>query len=167
MKTYFPFLVSVFTISIFILSCTKDKLEYHCEFVQIDETMDGLIDKTEAQIMIDCFANRLTSKSAIESNLIGEWVLVGHGEGWIHTASQPCGYVTISKDELIFDYESGYYDSVTVHTWEVVELQNGYFALEVSPTIGSRFYMDNFCTKYMFHNSTPVDGNMYIYEKVG
>ena len=169
--------LALFSLVFILFSCKKDEktdisdpfppsVSTDCSFVQNDEDMDGLIDEAERAIMEDCFTNRFTSKSEIEANLIGEWQLVGHGEGWIPTVSQPCGYIIISEDELIFDFETGYYDSTTVHTWELVAQQNNFFGLEVTPIIGAQFYMNIFCENYMYSDATPSDGNMYLYQKV-
>jgi len=170
-KQFSLFFVFAATMLLLTFACKKGEQSdtpksNNCVFVQNDALMQGLIDNDERQIMDECLANRLTSKSEIEANLIGEWELVGHGEGWVPTVSQPCGYVTISADELIFDFDSGHYDSVTLHTWELVEQQNQFFALEASPVIGARFYMNIFCDEYMYSDATPVDGNMYLYQKV-
>jgi hypothetical protein len=153
-----------------LVSCDdKPNGNHDCEFVQDDSTKDGLIDDTERIIMDDCIKNALTSKSKIENNLIGEWKLVGHGEGWLANKSQPCGYITISSTTLISEFKNKYTDTITTHQWEVIEsMVNGktYFKLKANPELGEGLHFNQFCRNYIFGDDTPSDGNMYLYEKV-
>jgi len=111
-----------------------------CVFVENDN-MDGIIDDTERGIMDYCRENSFTSKSEIESNLIGEWKLIGHGEGWISTLSQPCAYITILEGTLAFEFEQKYMDvyevdTITFHSWEIEEVNwagGQYFSLNTTP----------------------------------
>ncbi len=143
-----------------------------CVFEE-NNNMDGIIDSTEWAIMNDCTENAFTSKNEIENNLIGEWKLIGHGEGWVHTISQPCAYVTVLDDALILEYESGYsnvyyVDTVTLHSWQIEEVNwsgGQYFNLTTTP-YAPGLYINQFCTNYMYGDATPSDGNMYLYEKV-
>lgn len=145
-------------------------IKMDCSFEQIDERMEGRIDETERAIMEDCRTNSLTSKSDVENNLIGEWELIGHGEGWVPKISQPCGYVVITKDQLTLAFTNSYVDTVTRHLWEVEEVIDGYrdqlFKLKVTPSDGQSISMDYFCEEYMFADATPLDGNMYLFKKV-
>ncbi len=140
-----------------------------CFFVQNDDNMDGLIDDTERMIMNECMGNSLPSKSGIESNLIGEWELTGHGEGWLPTISQPCGYIIISEDELIFEFKNEYTDTISTHLWEIEEVNwsgGQYFRLNVIPEDVEGLFINQFCENYMYGDGTPSDGNMYLYRKV-
>ncbi len=140
---------------------------YYCDFEQDDDSMDGWIDDDEHAIMTDCYENRLKSKSEVESNLIGEWELIGHGEGWIPSISQPCGYITIKDEAFIFEFENANIDTLTRHTWEVKENPaSGVPYLELTPRSFSPLFVTFFCAEYMYGDATPVDGNMYLYQKV-
>ncbi|MBK9254980.1 MAG: hypothetical protein IPM42_05785 [Saprospiraceae bacterium] len=156
-----------------IISCNKDKETKGnfstCYFEQIDDNMDGLINDSERKIMNNCTENLLSSKSDIETNLIGKWKLIGHGEGWLPTISQPCGYITISSDELIFEFRNNYIDTITTNEWEIEEVNSGiskYFKLKIDSEYQEGLWITNFCEHYMFGDATPSDGNMYLYEKV-
>lgn len=142
---------------------------YACIFEQNDDDLDGVIDDNERKIMKECLENPLSSKSSIENNLIGEWELIGHGEGWIPTISQPCGYIRISEDELIYEFRNDRTDIVSVHQWNIQELNsNGSVSFKFNiipkPTVG--LSMSQFCDKYMYGDATPRDGNMYLYAKI-
>jgi hypothetical protein len=135
-----------------------------CVFEQIDDNEDGWIDSTEQAIMNECFENRFMTRQQIEDNLIGEWNLVGHGEGWLPKYSQPCANIIIKSDELIFDFEDGFIDTISTHQWSIKETNSGEFFLEAEPI---SFYLNfsTFCEEYIFLNHTPSDGNMYLYQK--
>jgi hypothetical protein len=159
----------IFCLLLFI-SCKKDEVttpRNNCEFIQNDADLDGRIDDVESRLLDNCEASKLTSKNDIEANLIGEWELVGHGEGWVATFSQPCSYITITDDELIFDYHDNFLDTITTHQWSVKELPNQNFTIELTPDqVSSAISLTVFCNEYMFSNATPLDGNMYLYQKV-
>lgn len=138
-----------------------------CFFEQIDDNVDGFIDETERATMNECSSNLLTSKSEIERNLIGEWKLVGHAEGWLPTISQPCAYLTFSKEELIFEFKNAETDTVTTHSWEIEAINStGDFRLNILPEYVEGLFVTQFCTNFMYGDATPSDGNMYLYEKV-
>ena len=166
-------LILVVALTLF-MSCDKedtfvDPGSHSCVFEQNDEDMDGLIDATERSIMDQCSENAFTSKSEIEDNLIGEWELIGHGEGWIPTKSQPCAYVTITADELTFEYESAGTDTTTMHSWEIEEVNGSggtFFRLNTFPEYVEGLLITQFCLTYMYGNAMPSDGNMYLYQKV-
>ena len=102
---------SVFSFLFLFLACQKDNEEsnvepevnigepctepYDCVFEQIDENMDGKIDEEEAAIMKICRDYPLSSIQEIENNLIGQWKLIGHGEGWVPQVSEPCALIDI------------------------------------------------------------------------
>ena len=158
-----------------LITCTKNESKENnntnsdCVFVQNDSDMDGLIDDTEKMLMNQCIENTFSSKSAIRSNMIGEWELIGHGEGWLPTYSQPCGYITISENELALKFSTQYTDTTTVHQWEIeqVSLSAGqYYRLKIIPQNVEGLFINHFCENYMFGDATPSDGNMYLYKKV-
>ena len=176
-------LIPFFTLS--ILSCNKDNdpnmmqekdeqtimQSYDCTFEQNDENMDGLIDDNERAIMNECRENAFTSKVEIENNLIGEWELIGHGEGWVPRISQPCGYLTISMDELVFEFTNAWIDTITTHSWTIKETESvndsKIFNLETTPKTTFILPINEFCPEYMFGNiTTIIDGNLYLYKKV-
>ena len=169
-------LLAIFIPSLIFLSCKKDKMEegntnntsnYDCEFFQNDSDMDGLIDDNERAIMEDCYDNRYFSKSEIEENIIGEWELIGHGEGWDPSMSQPCGYLTVTEEEIVLQYEDSNSDTTTIHTWEIVSAPSGIFTLIADPLPAlSPLKIYVFCEEYMYGDATPGDGNMYLFQKV-
>jgi len=122
-----------------------------CFFEQIDDNVDGFIDETERATMNECSSNLLTSKSEIERNLIGEWKLVGHAEGWLP----------------IFEFKNAETDTVTTHSWEIEAINStGDFRLNILPEYVEGLFVTQFCTNFMYGDATPSDGNMYLYEKV-
>jgi len=171
---YFNIIFIIILNIIFLVACKKEnsgKIDANkdCFFEQIDENMDGLIDETEKATMNECKQNSLTSKSKIQNNLIGEWELVGHGEGWLPAFSQPCGYLTISKEELIFEFKNADTDRVTTHDWEIEEINSNegqQFRLNIMPKYVEGLFITQFCSNFMYGNAMPSDGNMYLYEKM-
>ncbi len=169
------FILALLIISNLNLSCKSDddgeptpEEIIECVFVQNDADQDGLIDATERSIMDECSANALSTKSEIENNLIGEWLLIGHGEGWIPIYSQPCGYITITADELVYEIEDGQGKRTETYSWTIEERAgpNGtYNFLSLSDDYYNLF-INEFCTDYMYGDATPSDGNMYLFEKV-
>ncbi|MEM6316928.1 MAG: hypothetical protein AAF960_04620 [Bacteroidota bacterium] len=146
------------------------RADYDCTFVQNDRTMDGLIDDTEQAIMRSCTRNALTSKMAIEQNLIGEWELVGFGHGWVARTSKPCGYLTVTKSDLTLELKTNDTDTIITQAWKIEGTIWGdkkQFRLNL---LGDNYVheiaMTQFCDEYMFSNFTPSDGNMYLYQKV-
>ena len=168
MKFTFSFLVLIF---IQILGCDKDPqlidpiTDFECTFVENKGTTDGLLDDTERLIIKECRENKLSSKNAIESNLIGEWILIGFGDGWRSNVTQPCGYIKITQGELIFDFENEYIDTVSRHHWEI---ENSW--LKVNP-VNKHLSMNIFCNQFMHGSYSDfgvfsIDVDQYIYEKV-
>lgn len=157
-----------------LVSCNKDENDQNqiatdCVFEQIDENMDGLIDDSERLIMDECIANSLSSKSSIKANLIGEWRIIGHGEGWLPTISQPCGKITFSPEELTFEFRNEFIDTIRIFGWDIEEVNSGmfnYFKLIIDSDYQEGLWLTNFCENYIFGDATPSDGNMYLYEKM-
>lgn len=167
-------IITLFTLFTMLLSCSyesdnrSDKLT-DCVFEQHDENMDGLIDETERIIMDECMDNRLSSKSSIEFNLIGEWCLIGHGEGWVPSKSQPCAYIEISSEELTLQFQNEFTDTTITTSWEIEEINSdlfNYFKLNIESEFHNGLWITNFCEQFMFGDATPSDGTMYLYEKV-
>lgn len=157
-------------VSLLTISCKKDTdsplKKSNCPFVQNDEDMEGLIDDEERALLNQCKENKLTSKSDIETHLIGEWELIGYGAGSFSSVSQPCSYITITENELVFEFKNEYMDTLTTHTWEVTENGSGHFSLEFVPNNKVRVFINIFCSEYMYGNGTPIDSNMHLYQKV-
>jgi len=157
-----------------LFSCKTNEDEgisnsHDCIFKQDDNDMDGLIDDAERMIMNACMENLLLTKSSIENNLIGEWELIGHGEGWTPNKSQPCGYIIISQDELTFEFKNEHIDVVSTHQWDIEEINSNeelFFKFNILPEIPDGLFISRFCKDYMYGDATPRDGNMYLYKKV-
>ncbi len=152
-------------ILLFMSSCTKDNDDkrHECNFENDPEVTEGIIDNEEQEIMATCLENQLTTKEEIETNLIGTWKIVGYGAGWIPIP--PCGTLEITTNELTLEYVNQFIDTMTEHSWNVIESHDGQFYLETNPGFQS-LLLGNFCAQYMFYNLTPIDGDMYIYEKI-
>ncbi len=162
----------LFFVPFLLLSCDKDSPEigaYDCVFVQDDSTQDGFIDETERRIMDECLDNAFTDLNEIKDNLIGEWELIGHGEGWFPNVSEPCGYLWIMENELVIQYADAFVDSTYTVNWDIrqsphtIETRFEFVTTPVSPF---SIYINTFCEKYMYGDATPVDGNMYLLEKI-
>ncbi len=144
-------------------------IPYDCEFVQNDADRDGIIDEDERAKMEACAENAFTSKEEVESNLVGEWELVGHGEGWLPVISQPCGYILISETELTFQYQDATIDTIYQLEWIIEESDwqgRTSFALKIPSGNPVGLSAGKFCKQYMYADATPRDGNMYLYKKV-
>lgn len=143
---------------------SEDTTIVECVFEQIDDNMDGLIDDDERAIMEECMNNSLSSSFIIKPNMIGTWNLIGHGEGWIPTISQPCSSMVFTEEDLTFNFTNAWNDTTIVTTWDVLEGIAG-------PTLvweGNLpdVNISTVCSQYMFGNQTEFDGNMYLYEKI-
>lgn len=162
----------VLMISALFVCCTKNKLEVpaafaDCVFDENSVCLIDIIDENERMIMNECRENSFSTKTRIQNNLIGEWALVGFGVGIWPTGPQPCTYLTITSSELTLEYKDKEIDTITTHSWEIEEINNGTsesFVLRVdSQNIGG---ITVFCDDYMFHDSTDSDGEMRLYQKV-
>ncbi len=163
-KLTFLFL-SLLSFSLFI-SCNNDDLKStDCIFVQNDDKKDGLTDETEQSIMDKCRIDQLTDISEIKSNLLGEWNIIGHGEGWSASASQPCGKVIFTETKFTFDFHSKNEDKLYSGDWDITKNENGTSLLELTGDDAYPLRISIFCDEYMFFDHTSRDGDMYIYEK--
>ena len=134
-----------------------------------EEITDGEIDDNERMIMLECHENRFTTKSEVEENLIGEWEIIGHGAGWSINEPQPSGFLTITEDELFFEFKINTTEFIDTAQWEIVDtvhLGEDVFLLETTPELHKASSMVIFCENYMYRNDVPFDGHMYLYEKV-
>ena len=171
MKNTLFFITSILII-VLITACSDDhepRGNKDCIFEQNDDDMDGRIDETEFSIMRGCDEEAFTSISAIKSNLIGEWELIGHGEGWTFTPSQPCGYITFTEDEFEFEFNDGYTDTLLIQTWDIEQVDwsmGTYFRLKTNPDSFYALFITRFCSNYIYGDATESDGNMYLYQKV-
>lgn len=159
-------------LSVLVLLCACDDDDVRiiepisdCQFVEQANTTDGRWDESERNTVRDCQEDKLTSNEAIATNLIGEWELVGFGDSSFSNITQPCGYMVITNDELIFEFHSEYTDILSVHSWEI-ENQ----LLRVHPP-NKHLTMNVFCDQFMHGVFTDfgtfaVDVDQYIYEKV-
>ncbi len=157
-------------------SCEKDQIidnggiEYSCEFVQNDEDMDGAIDETENALIQQCIDDAYSSKEEIENNLIGEWKLIGHGQGWALNVSQPCAHIIVDENSLTFKFEDKFEELLITSEWEIVETTNSNnvsYQLELKNNVNhDAINMTSFSPELMFSNFLAIDGNMYLYEKI-
>lgn len=155
-------------------SCAKkpggDSIANDCLFIQDDNTDDGYISDTEREIMNECYAERLSNTLEIRNNLIGEWKIIGHGEGWFPRVSQPCGYLTIDESQIIFEFTSNSVDTLSIHFWSLEAIESSsqvvLHRIRTTPNLTPRMGLTTFCDQYMFGDATPFDGNMYLFEKV-
>lgn len=158
-----------------MISCEKISKEdikevFECVFTQVDDDLDGLIDLDEKQLMQDCDDNAYNSISDIEKNLIGHWILVGHGEYWSPAASQPCAYIIFEENELTYKLENNQIDTIitTPFTIEQSTSSSSFhdFSLKTEDIFYEGLNLGTFSPNFMYGNYTPIDGNMYIYKKV-
>ena len=153
------------------ISCGKnDRQETNissseCDFVEDTNSTDGLLDESEIEIIKNCRNSEITDDNQITENLIGEWKLVGFGDGWFSYTSQPCGFIKIGPEELTFEFHNEYLDTISVHQWEI---ENNW--LKVEPP-EKHLSINLFCDQYMKGNFSDfgvysIDVDQYIYEKV-
>ncbi len=131
---------------------------------------DGRIDENERTIMETCLMDSWTSKTQIESNLIGEWRLIGHGEGWNTAVEEPSSKVVIEENQLELQFNREDTEYKSSHTWTIEAFdwpnnQGQYFKLILDPLPQFHWSMQVFCEQYMYQDDTPLDGNMYLYRK--
>lgn len=150
--------------------CNNPKsFTYDCTFVQVDENMDGVFDEEEQKIVGDCTEAKFTSAKEAKENIIGDWVIVGHAEGWITSYSQPCGYLSFTEDELTYQFESNYTDTIVTMSYDINEFTSAnvnHLTLEVGDNYLEGLNINVFCSDYMIEHALALDGNMYIYKKV-
>jgi len=153
----------------FLVYCNKTdnkpEISKECIFEEIPENMDGLIDDTEKNLMNECLKQALTTKQEMKENLIGEWKLIGYAAGsCCATSTMPCGYITVTENELIYELKHTGIDTTTIHTWEIQEFNN------TNTLIISPYHHDlaftTICPEYLFGNGTIIDSNMFLYQKI-
>ncbi len=139
-----------------------------CEFVQDNSTMDGLIDESESNIMTSCFDNRITSEAELQSNTIGTWELIGHGEGLIPSISMPCASLIFTTDEVEYSFTNASVDTTLTMAWSVIQNSNAeeLYHLEFEHKDLPATSLSIYCEQYMYINAAFVDGNMYLFEKL-
>jgi len=174
MKLRLLFILSVLC-AIAFTSCDKltkeDKIieVYDCEFQQVDENMDGYIDDQEQEMIQLCDENAFDSKEEIKDNLVGHWILVGHGEGARPNLSQPCAYIIVKTDELTFKFESGTIDVMITTSWDVNEIETSsatFFRLNTGDEYIEGLNISQFCEEYIYAGGIIFDANMYLYKKI-
>lgn len=152
-----------------IIYDTSIQNQSDCTFVQIDEDMDGLIDDVEIALMKECIENAFLTKADIETNLIGKWELIGHGEGWFPIYSQPCASMVIEENSLNLKFVNSFIDTTFIVEWGLEEVDwvgQNYWTLVTTPNINPWLYINTFSNNFIYGDATPADGNMYIYEKM-
>lgn len=151
---HFQLLIIVFISAFALLACSND---------------DSEIDATERMLIDDCSQNQISTKQEIASNLIGDWELIGYGSFWPSTRSMPKIFMKITVDELIFDFEDDNNNVTSKHDWDILEdTISGIivYRLGLEPMSIEPMGINSFCADYMYGDATPVDGNLYILEKV-
>lgn len=146
----------------------RDTFVYDCEFIEDPDNMDARLDSVEWGIMANCRQNRFRNKRQISNNLIGEWELVGFAWPQVDHKTQPCGYITIDPDSLVFEFQDANLDKRTVHSWEVERvgpLDEDHFVLATYPN-NYTVRVGTFCKEYMYRSLTGIDGPTHIYQKV-
>lgn len=142
---------------------TESETTTECTFEQVDADMDGLIDDNERAIMEECSQDALLISSEIKENLIGTWHLIGHGEGWVPTISQPCSSIIFESEQLAFTFVNSSVDTTIISDWDIID---GFAGPSLVSDIGSfGVFFSTFCNQYMYGDATFVDGNMHLYEK--
>ncbi len=138
-----------------------------CTFVQVDEDMDGIFDEQEQALWQDCIDSKLVVVEDIKENLIGEWELVGHMEGWIPKYSQPCSRVVISENEVFLDFHSNFVDTTITFPLKLNDgSTSGSFLFEGPQDLGWILPITSVSENLMVGPEGWIDANIYIYEKV-
>ena len=162
--------ITVLSLSVILLgmnACDNDDVDsgmLDCTFVNDPERRDGEISAEERRIMQDCDDNAISVKEFSEI-FEGEWRLIGHGEGWIPTKPQPCSNMVVTDSEITMYYKDEFIDTTTTHVWEIGESPSGPF-LSIEPRFMHGAFPAKACEGYFYSDATPLDGNMYLYEKV-
>lgn len=120
-------LLGLMILGILFSTCTSDVIETGvddtlddaCEFVQVDENMDGLLDEEEKILWQECIDNKFSDNDQIRNNLIGNWELVGYMAGWLPRISQPCSRIRITEEEVSMDYHSFSIDTTITFPFEL------------------------------------------------
>lgn len=159
----------LFAISLLcFVSCDEDNPSGHlkdCQFVNDPSSNDGAIDAVERKIMDECRDAFLYNPEEYEDNFIGEWQLVGYGNGWRHQASQPCAFLRATSNSAILEYTSGAIDTITEHFWQIAVSPDGTPSVVFDPNL-ELVVFGAMCSDYAFSDATPLDGNMYLFEKI-
>ncbi len=140
-----------------------------CVFEAQENSTDGYIDDAERSWMMACSESAYTLEEDIRASLLGEWELVGNGEGWLPTLTQPCGNITFEETTLVFDFENEWVDTTLTTNWDLdstFHLNVKAFKLVTDIDFSDALDLRVFCEDYIFHDATPSDGNMYIYRRI-
>lgn len=147
---------------------TNEDYIFDCTFIQDASTADSWFNDFESSAIKQCGANQYKSIESIKQNIIGEWELIGHAVGRAAPISKPCAHININKEELVFTFINETVDTVINCNWEIIEDERfgeKVFRLKVKPSFNA-LNMHSFCAEYMFEDNTPVDGFMYLYQKM-
>ena len=172
---------------IFLISCKKEDktvvepemeikmetvlpLPQECIYGENTDEMGGFLDSLEQLLLNECEEYELIAEDEIRENLIGEWQLIGYADGWGIPFGQPCAYIKISTDELVYTFQDDSGDTTTTHAWdlEATTLWEGSrrFRLKLIPEANEGLKIRVFCKHYMFENDNVADGFIYLYQKV-
>jgi hypothetical protein len=145
-------LISIFIMILF--ACSEE------ETISSDELMT---------IVQECTDSKLESASAISSNLIGEWNLIGYGCGFCaNHDNNPVSSLEFDQEQGKIYYQDLYLDTMIQFDWSIQKgttiFGENTFVLETEPS----FYVlqfELFCKDYISFDHTPVDGPMYLFKK--
>ncbi len=154
-------------VSLLLLGCKEDDsanpnlTDASCAFVQSIEELHAL--------RSDCWDNQLSSKSEIEENLIGDWVLSGIKPGWIDfEPSTECLLLSITSTSLTLrNMET---DEEFKTDWNLITFDindNDVFYLQ--PDVDDLRWlvgMHCFSKNIMSGSGFAIDSDTYVYEKV-
>lgn len=156
-------LILIVTLS-FLLGCSKsdDNVSYDCKILQTLEEVNELIDK--------CDENLIESKSEIEDELKGEWILSGikSGVGAIFEPISTCFLLSISDNSLLLINQDT--DEIFTSTWELefYEVNNikVFFLNPDDEALRYKVGMQFFSKNIIYGAGNADDTNIYVYEKV-
>jgi len=153
------------------LEVSERLLKYlsECNYEESKQS-DGYIDETERSIMKTCKENSFNNnKSELIANLMGEWELIGHGSGRI-LQKKPCVYLHVTKSQLTVGYKNDYLNTVETYNWKINEREIlgelQFFLSTDQPILNGLILGGVVSENYMYSDATPVDGNMFLFQKI-
>ena len=130
---------------------------------------DILPPEDEREIIQSCQQNALDSEEEIAQNLIGKWKQIGYGCGFCAPHEEPKSSIEFSEESGILTIEDDFEGKQIISfTWKIIEGTNLFgdstFQLSTKPSHYA-LNMDIFCDQYMAFDHTPVDGQMFLFNK--